>query len=163
MRKIFLLTSLIFLAFCARSIAQNSEKSVIPKFNSEQEKVQWIKENPELYKKVSGTSLDQKSEVHKKQPLKDSYTEGQLNPQFQTINFNDASEKVKISEKNASILAEKKAAQSNTERVFSSDAEKENYIQERLKTTFISQEEFNSLPEHKKKSVLSDRNFKIVK
>ena len=45
----------------------------------------------------------------------------------------------------------------------STEAEKDAYLREQPNTVYMTQEEFNALPEGKKATVLADKNFVIIK
>lgn len=134
--KIKILASFVFSSLFGFS--QNQIKS-LPHFKSDAEKSAWILNHPDDYKRLSGEKVTN------------------VIPEFKTQ-----------AEKDAWILQNKPnkkeaLTQEQIESSISSEAAKDAYLQKQTYKVYISQEEFNALPEVKKASVLADKNFIIIK
>ena len=156
MRKIFLLTSLIFLAFCARSIAQNSKSSpeVPQKFANEAEK------------KAYYNSLNPTLPEFTTQAEKDAWVKKQQAPKAEKVSKTEVSSaKISNLDGSTSTAATKITANENAKKEASiaTEAEKDAYLNKRQKTVYMTQAEFNSLPASKQTAVLADKNFVIIK
>ena len=113
----------------------------IPKFSTDAEKSAWILQNSDDYQRMSGIELPSSNQT----------------PDFKTQAEKDAW----IQQSNLKLKAP--LTQEQIESSISTEAAKDAYLQNQTNTIYISQEEFNALPEVKKVSVLADKNFIIIK
>ena len=113
----------------------------IPKFSTDAEKAAWILQNSNDYQRMSGIELPSSNQT----------------PDFKTQAEKDAW----IQQSNLKQKAP--LTQEQIESSISTEAAKDAYLQKQTNTVYISQEEFNALPEGKKASVLADKNFIIIK
>lgn len=111
----------------------------MPRFNSDAEKAAWIANHPEDYERMTGEKVTNVIPEFKTQAEKDAWIQ-QLNPK-------------KDAEPSRAII----------ESTISTEAEKDAYLDKHPNTVYITQEEFNALPEGKKAAVLADKKFVIIK
>ena len=138
MKKIYLTSFFLIATYFSNAQDKRSISNGIPTFKTDEEKAEWIKKNPEEYKKMGGTIKSSTPEF-KNQAEKNAWLEGQ---------------KPKKEEMKKNL---------NIEATISTEAEKDAYMRNREDIIYISQSEFDALPANKKESVLSDRKFKIIK
>lgn len=134
--KIMILASFVFSSLFGFS--QNQINN-LPFFKSDAEKAAWILNHPDDYKRLSGEKVTNVIPEFKTQAEKDAWLQ-----------------QTKPNKKEA-------LTQEQIESSISSEAAKDAYLQKQTNTVYISQEEFNALPEVKKASVLADKNFIIIK
>jgi hypothetical protein len=113
----------------------------IPKFSTEAEKAAWILQNSDDYQRMSGTELPSSNQT----------------PDFKTQAEKDAWIQQSNLKQKALLTQEQKESSISTE------VAKDAYLKKQANTVYISQEEFNALPEVKKASVLADKNYVIIK
>jgi hypothetical protein len=180
MRKIFLLTSLIFLAFCARSIAQNSNASpeAPKKFANEAEKKAYYNSiNPTIPEFKNQAEKDAWVKSQKKQEERKPVSAMPNDPTFPVFVNSGNPEKdnadydAKKKEWYAQQLKASKFDSQNESKVdFTNESDKnawlalqKNKIEENSKVTKVTMDEFNKLPADKQAAMLSDKNYIIVK
>lgn len=140
------------LLFSLGAYAQTQQtKTEVPTFSSDAEKQQWINSHPEEYSKAGGDIS--KSETESKSPV---------TPEFTSQAEKDAwlSQQKQVEKAPAET---KDDAAANKEATISTEAEKDAYLDKHPNTVYITQEEFNALPEGKKAAVLADKKFVIIK
>jgi hypothetical protein len=136
MKKNVLILGAVFLV---GSSVFGQDVKQIPNFSSEAEKAAWIQAHPTDYERLSGEKVTNTVPEFKTQAEKDAWIE-QSKP--------------------------KKEAEPTTtqiEAAISTEAEKDAYLREHPNTVYMTQEEFNALPDGKKASVLADENYVIIK
>jgi hypothetical protein len=112
----------------------------VPRFNSDAEKKAWIAAHPEEYARVSGEKV---SPVTERNAVKKS------TPEFKTQAEKDAWVKSQHAKNDPASI--------------STEAQKDAWLKEHPSAIYMTQEEFNALPEGKKASVRADKNFVIIK
>lgn len=138
MRNLFMI-GLAFLGFEVTAQTTEKSQSETPKFNSDAEKKVWIANHPEEYERMTGEKVTKVTPEFKTQAEKDAWIQ-QSNPNKKEV-----------------------LTKEQIESSISTEAAKDAYLIKQSNTVYISQAEFNALPEGKKASVLADKNFIIIK
>ena len=111
----------------------------MPRFSSDAEKASWIANHPEDYERMTGEKVTTVIPEFKTQAEKDAWIQ-QITPKKEVV-----------------------LSKEQIEASISTEAEKDAYLREQPNTVYMTQEEFNALPEGKKATVLADKNFVIIK
>jgi hypothetical protein len=140
--------------FASISVFGQKQETVMPRFNSDAEKAEWIMTHPDDYERMTGEKVSSVLPEFKTQAEKDAF--------IKSLSANPSVPEFKTqAEKDAYFTQGKKVEEVKID--FTNEADKDAWLKANPEKTVVTQEEFNALPADKQAAMLSDKNYVIIK
>jgi hypothetical protein len=146
------------IVLCSSSVF-GQKVTQIPQFSNEAEKSAWIQAHPADYERMSGEKVTPATEN----------AVGKTAPEFRTkeekdawVNNQKAIPEFKTQEEKDAYFTKGKVVEP-VKVDFTTEAAKNAWLEEHPNTTIVTEQEFNALPAEKQATMLSDKNYVIIK